>query len=231
MVSWNMVCTSAGFVAGLGFGPGLAILIARAALRMALRAALAMRPALVVGRASVGRRKVRNGSGICSAASASFVKVAAMVIGASPSMLTAPRWGGPFVVKTTCTGKDGRGQCLACTRSVISGRRPSLCREGQDNPQGLALRPDGLAGTTNQDEWQARLSHAALRAPLHQCSSCRSAVGHAGQPVLSACVAWPRPPPTWRSQAGAGEARLDLSKEHITNRAVLGGCKGALFYR
>jgi hypothetical protein len=119
-------------------------------------------------------------------ASANRFKLAAMVIGASPSKLTAPRWGGPFVVKTACTGKDGRGQCLTGSRSVYRGQRHPLGDQGPGNPQGLALRPGSLAGTTNRDVWLARSWHDAVRAiTLYPCSSCRSAVGHEGQPSTS----------------------------------------------
>lgn len=206
------------FAVGLGFGAGLVTLIASAALRMTLRAARAMRPALVVGRASFGRRKLRNGRGSCSAASASFLKVAAMVTGASPLMLTAPRWGGPFVVQTTCTGKDDGGQCLTGSRSVYRGRRHTRSVSGPGNPKGLALRPGSLAGTTNRDVWFSRSWHAALRALTRlQGSSCRSAVGHAGQPVYSACIGDGTTAPGARSGRGRAEPALDLSKEHITN--------------
>ena len=183
MLSWNIVCTSAGLARGAGRGVGLTSLTASAARRMALRAALAMRAALVVGRASFGRLKPRKGSGSCTArAAANFFMLAAMVIDALQSVLTAPRWGGPFVVKTTCTGKDGRGQCLTGTRSVLRGRRHPRGGEGPGNPKGLALRPDGLAGTTNRDVWFSRSWHAAVRALV---------------------MAWPPPRP---SEAARGRA-------------------------
>lgn len=216
------------FTCVAAFGAGYRTLIASAALLISALAALAARPARLVGRACFSMRSGPKRRGSCSAmASANFSRFFAIIVRSSCGYLR------PFL-------PPGRGQGGRSTpplsRHYVGNRACVAARPGKKTPPAnpLALH-GGLAGGVSGSLTAMR---ARFRAAQHEqqsqdmpgsaCGFWRGLCVRAGSMLALRLLKVPwslaaavLAGPTEAEGPRAGEAGLDLSKEHL--RTQTGG--------